>query len=105
MKNKAWSGTVLGKNGWLYPMLVIAAISVIIFSAFGVATMTGLLPRAESMNEHEPRAMTKSRVAGSADRTSSAPYGPGRFVGSSGWYRSVPCIPCRPYLLPRGLLS
>jgi len=48
MKNKAWSGTVLGKNGWLYPMLVIAAISVIIFSALGVATLTGLIPAAQS---------------------------------------------------------
>ena len=48
MKNKAWSGTVLGKNGWLYPMLVIAAISVIIFSALGVAKLTGLIPAAQS---------------------------------------------------------
>ena len=40
---------MLNRNGLLYPMLVIAAISVIVFSAFGVATMTGLLPRAESM--------------------------------------------------------
>jgi outer membrane lipoprotein SlyB len=42
---KVWS-----RNGLLYPMLVIAAISVIVFSVLGVATMTGLLPRAESMN-------------------------------------------------------
>ena len=69
MEMKAFRKNVTGRNGILYPMLVIAAISVIIFSAFGVATMTGLLPRAESMNEHEPRAMTKSRVAGSADKT------------------------------------
>jgi outer membrane lipoprotein SlyB len=40
---------VLNRSGLLYPMLVIAAIAVIVFSAFGVATMTGLLPRAESM--------------------------------------------------------
>jgi outer membrane lipoprotein SlyB len=40
---------MLNRNGLLYPMLVIAAISVIVFSVFGVATMTGLLPRAESM--------------------------------------------------------
>jgi outer membrane lipoprotein SlyB len=32
----------------LYPLLVSAAIAVIIFSALGIATMTGLLPRAES---------------------------------------------------------
>ncbi len=48
MKNKAWSGKVLGKNGWLYPMLVIAAILLIIFSALGVATLTGLIPAAQS---------------------------------------------------------
>jgi outer membrane lipoprotein SlyB len=34
-------------------MLVIAAISVIVFSAFGVATMTGMLPRAESRGNAE----------------------------------------------------
>jgi outer membrane lipoprotein SlyB len=40
---------MLNRNGLLYPMLVIAAIAVIVFSAFGVATMLGWLPRAESM--------------------------------------------------------
>ena len=39
---------MLSKNGLLYPMLIIAAISVIIFSALGVAMMTGLLPHAGS---------------------------------------------------------
>ena len=61
-------------NGLLYPMLVIAAVSVIIFSGFGVAMMTGLLPRAESMSEsHEvtPHAVTQSKtsVASSQDAT------------------------------------
>jgi outer membrane lipoprotein SlyB len=51
---------ILGKhvsdgNRILYPLLVMAAIAVIIFSAFGVATMTGLLPSAESMNASHAR--------------------------------------------------
>lgn len=37
------------KNGILYPLLVIAAASMIILSIFGIAAMTGALPRAESM--------------------------------------------------------
>jgi outer membrane lipoprotein SlyB len=43
--------TLHRKNGILYPLLVIAATAMIIFSMFGIATMTGLLPRAESMSE------------------------------------------------------
>ena len=46
-------GSGIHCRGLLYPMLLIAAGSVIIFSVFGVAMMTGLLPRAESMSvEH-----------------------------------------------------
>ena len=48
MKIKTWSGKVPGRNGLLYAMLLIAAISVIIFSALGVATLTGLIPAAQS---------------------------------------------------------
>ena len=36
------------KNGMLYPMMVIAAISVILFSIVGIATMTGFIPSAQS---------------------------------------------------------
>ena len=35
-------------NGILYPMLVICAISVIIFSGFSVATLLGWLPQPEA---------------------------------------------------------
>jgi len=49
MESSMLNMKVLNRNGLLYPMLVIAAVSVIVFSVFGVATMTGLLPRAESM--------------------------------------------------------
>lgn len=36
------------RNGMLYPMMVIAAISVILFSIIGIATMTGFMPSALS---------------------------------------------------------
>ena len=36
------------QRGWLYPLLIIAAISVIIFSVLGAAAIAGWLPRAES---------------------------------------------------------
>ena len=36
------------RNGMLYPMMVIAAISVILFSVVGIATMTGHMPSALS---------------------------------------------------------
>lgn len=70
METRILGRKLLGRNGLLYPMLVVAAVAVIIFSAFGVATMTGLLPRAESMNEP---GLTQSRnpVASNADKTCS----------------------------------
>ena len=40
--------TVARKGGLLYPMLVIAAIAVIAFSATGIATMLGWMPPALS---------------------------------------------------------
>ncbi len=58
---------VLSRKGLLYPMLVIAAVSVIIFSAFGVATITGLLPRAESMNDAHATAQSRKHNAGNVD--------------------------------------
>lgn len=48
METRNSSQDFFGRNGVLYPMLVIAAVAVIIFSAFGVATMTGLIPVAQS---------------------------------------------------------
>ncbi len=40
------------RRGMLYPMLVIASVSVIIFSALGIATLTGVMPNALSQ-KHE----------------------------------------------------
>lgn len=47
------------KNGILYPMLVIAAVSVIIFSAFGVASLTGLIPTAQPNSVQQPEPQPK----------------------------------------------
>lgn len=38
-----------GRRGMLYPLLVITAISVIIFSALGAAALAGWLPGSDSM--------------------------------------------------------
>lgn len=43
-----------GKGGLLYPMLVIAAIAVIVFSVTGIATMMGWLPSALSGRDATP---------------------------------------------------
>ena len=59
MEIKALSGRVLGRNGLLYPMLLIAAVSVIIFSAFGVASLTGLIPTAQSNSVQQPESQPK----------------------------------------------
>jgi outer membrane lipoprotein SlyB len=40
-----------GKRGILYPAMLIAAISVIVFSILGIATMTGLIPSARSQRD------------------------------------------------------
>ena len=45
------------KNGMLYPLMILAAISVIIFSVVGIATMTGQVPNAfSSAHRAEPAA-------------------------------------------------
>lgn len=67
MQTKILGKKLLDRKGILYPMLVIAAVSVIIFSAFGVATMTGLLPRAESMNDAHATAQSRKHNAGKFD--------------------------------------
>ena len=67
MEARIWGKKMLDRNGILYPMLVIAAVSVIVFSMLGIAMMIGLLPRAESMAI--PPEMTQSKsVASNATR-------------------------------------
>ena len=58
---------ILDREGLLYPMLVIAAVAVIISSAFGVAMMTGLLPLAVSAGD--PRAEARNYAAGNQDES------------------------------------
>ena len=71
MQTRIFGKKLLDRTGILYPMLVIAAVSVIIFSAFGVATMTGLLPRAESMNDPRAMAQPRNHIASNQDATCS----------------------------------
>src|SRR5262245_34572505 len=92
------------KGGLLYPMLVIAAIAVIVFSVVGVATMLGWMPKALSEGESTahgvapgapPAAAEPARPATSAARpaTSSAPQPvavPPRVVASA----PVTCADC-----------
>ena len=47
---------VLGKQrNLLYPLMLIAAITVIVFSIMGIATMLGWLPSAQSMADKSTR--------------------------------------------------
>lgn len=51
------------KNGMLYPLMILAAISVIIFSVVGIATMTGQVPSAfSSAQRTEPVAPRQAQV-------------------------------------------
>ncbi len=62
------TGTGEKRNGILYPTMLIAAIAVIIFSAVGIATMTGLLPGAISSKNEQgvPEGAAKGAPAASA---------------------------------------
>ncbi|MCC7483902.1 MAG: glycine zipper 2TM domain-containing protein [Burkholderiales bacterium] len=76
--------TVARKGGLLYPMLVIAAIAVIAFSATGIATMLGWMPPALSRSELAPSPQVRSegaaervpRIAGSPTVKAPAPRAP-----------------------------
>ncbi len=61
MKTKTWSEKATCGSGLLYAMLLIVAILVIIFSALGVATLTGLIPAAQpdAVQQPEPRPKTQ----------------------------------------------
>ena len=61
MEAKTFGKKLMGRNGLLYPMLMIAAISVIIFSAFGVASLTGLIPAAQSNSVQQPESRPKTQ--------------------------------------------
>jgi outer membrane lipoprotein SlyB len=73
------------RKGMLYPMLLIAAGSLIIFSLFGVAMMTGLLPRAESMSVEHSETVPKGAPV---ERGTASP--PRRLVSAA----ADPCANC-----------
>lgn len=56
------------RSGVLYPLMLIAAIAVIIFSVVGIATVTGLMPNARSGND--PAATSEPAPAGKQKQTS-----------------------------------
>lgn len=56
-------------NGILYPLMVIAAVAVILFSVVGIATVLGLLPVAES--RYDPQSSVGPANAVSAQRDAS----------------------------------
>jgi outer membrane lipoprotein SlyB len=65
------------RNGVLYPLMLIAAIAVIIFSVVGIATVTGLMPNARSVNvpaeASEPAKNSKLPAAPAATQKSTRP--------------------------------
>lgn len=58
------------RNGLLYPVMLIAAIAVIVFSVVGIATMTGVMPKALSTNG---QALSKNEQTAPASPRKSTP--------------------------------
>ena len=56
MENTNTLNDAAKKSGILYPMMVIAAIAVIVFSAAGIATMMGWMPSALSVDDPSAKA-------------------------------------------------
>lgn len=81
MKNKAWSGKAPCRNELLYAMLLIVAILVIVFSALGVATLTGLIPAAQSDSVQQPEPRPKTQPQSVPPPAKPARTAPTRTVG------------------------
>jgi hypothetical protein len=62
------------RTNWLYPLMVIAAVTVIVFSIMGIATMMGWLPSAQSKNDPAPptEAVVRSEKAPAPARAGAA---------------------------------
>jgi outer membrane lipoprotein SlyB len=62
------------RTNLLYPLMLIAAVTVIVFSVVGIATMMGWLPSAQSKNDPAPRAeaVVRSEAALAPARPSAA---------------------------------
>lgn len=52
------------RRNLLYPLMLIAAVTVIVFSIVGIATMMGWLPSAQSKNDPAPRTEAVVRSEG-----------------------------------------
>jgi len=86
------------RGGLLYPMLVIAAIAVIVFSAVGVATMMGWMPAALSGVSNAPRsAASEQRLAATDTR---APGGALPAVPTAPTPQAAPEVPHAPTAAP-----
>lgn len=66
------------RDGILYPLMLIAAIAVIIFSVVGIATMIGMVPG--SLSQHEQP--VRESVAKSTQATTPAPNPATARIGS-----------------------
>jgi len=85
------------KGGLLYPMLLIAAITVIVFSAMGIATMLGWLPAAYSGKDRAPPAAVDKPIdpAPATDAPRLAPAGrPGEAAPNTGAGAPGACGDC-----------
>ena len=70
------TNTAEKRNGILYPIMLTAAIAVIVFSLVGIATMTGVMPKALSKNEQtapDSAALSKSEQMAPDNAAKSAP--------------------------------
>lgn len=83
------------RNGMLYPLMLIAAVAVILFSVVGIATMTGVMPGALSKSSPQAAAEAQKSQTPSAPvstaparRPSSQPVTPARAT------TGVPCPEC-----------
>ncbi|MBI4194392.1 MAG: glycine zipper 2TM domain-containing protein [Betaproteobacteria bacterium] len=80
------------RNGMLYPAMLIAAIAVTIFSAVGIATMTGMIPNAGSGSEPAAAEDTPKRALPAT--TPSAKPGTARVVPSGSVSAAGACPDC-----------
>jgi len=93
------------RNGMLYPMMIIAAISVVLFSVVGIATMTGHIPSALSQkgdaaagaqSEKDTLAARDADAGTSTQNAKTAPARPGteRRVAPAPQRTAVVCADC-----------
>jgi hypothetical protein len=74
---------MMDKDGMLYPMLVIAAIAVIILSMFGVATITGLIPTTPSNSVQQQDLRPKTQPQTVPPPANPARATPARFAATA----------------------